>query len=140
MFNRRANRLKLVIGEGSKITGDVEALGTIIIDGTIIGQVTGEKAVLGEKAYVQGDIVAGSIIMEGKIEGNLRGKERVELGATGHVVGDIYTSRLSIMEGAVFHGRSYMIQTDYLERNEPVPAGQAEDGKIVELFAKEKSG
>lgn len=140
MFSRKANKVKLIIGEGSKITGDVEAAGAIIIDGTIIGQITAEKAVVGEKAYVRGDIAAGAIIIEGKIDGSLRGKDRVELGATAHVVGDIYTSRLSVMEGAVFHGSSYMVLTDYLEQDDKKPLGQTEDSKIVELFVKEKSG
>jgi len=138
MFNRKADRLKLVLGEGSKITGDIEALGTIIVDGTIIGHVIGEKAILGEKAYIKGDVVANNIIMGGKIDGSLKGKERVELRATGQVFGDIHTSRLSIMEGAIFQGKSYMIQTERVEQEEKRPAGQPDDGKVVELFIKEK--
>jgi cytoskeletal protein CcmA (bactofilin family) len=140
MFNRRADRLKLVIGEGSTITGDVESLGTVIVNGTIIGHIAGEKAVLGEKAFVKGDITAKSVIMEGRIEGSLRGKELVEIGATGKVIGDIYASRLSIMEGAVFQGKCCMIQNESPEQQEKMPAGQFEDGKVVELFVKEKSG
>ncbi|MFH1079812.1 MAG: polymer-forming cytoskeletal protein [Pseudomonadota bacterium] len=139
MFNRKADRLKLVLGEGSKITGDIEALGTIIIDGTVVGHVIGEKAILGEKAYIKGDVTANNIIMGGKIDGNLKGKERVELRATGQVLGDIHTSRLSIMEGAIFHGKSYMIQTERAEKEEKMPAGQSDDGKVVELFIKEKT-
>ena len=138
MFNRKADRLKLVLGEGSKITGDIEALGTIIIDGTIVGHVVGEKAILGEKAYIKGDVAANNIIMGGKIDGSLKGKERVELRATGQVFGDIHTSRLSIMEGAIFHGKSYMIKTERVEQEEKKPAGQPDDGKVVELFIKEK--
>lgn len=139
MFSRKADRLKLVIGEGSKITGNIEALGTIILDGTVVGHVIGEKAIVGEKAYVKGDVVANNIIMAGKIDGCLKGKERVELRATSKVCGDIYTSRLSVMEGAIFQGASYMIQPDQTEQDQSKPSGQHDDSKVVELFLKEKS-
>jgi cytoskeletal protein CcmA (bactofilin family) len=140
MFNRKANRLKLVIGEGSKITGDIEALGTIVLDGTVIGHVMGEQVILGEKAYVKGDIVANNIILAGKIDGCLKGKERVELRATGKVCGDIYTTSLSVMEGAIFQGVSYMIQPDRVEQEESKPTSQHDDHKVVEFFVKEKTG
>ena len=47
MFSKKTDRLRLIIGESSKISGDVEALGTIIVDGSIIGHVTGSKVILG---------------------------------------------------------------------------------------------
>ena len=140
MFKRKAGRLKLVLGESSKITGDVEALGTIIVDGTIIGHVIGEKVILGEKAYVKGNIDAKNIILGGKIEGHLQGKERVELRATGQAFGDIFTGRLSIMEGAIFQGMSHMIPVDGIEQEEKKPAEQPDGNKVVELFVKEKTG
>jgi cytoskeletal protein CcmA (bactofilin family) len=140
MFNRKADRLKLVLGESSKITGDIEALGTIIVDGTVIGHITGEKVILGERAYVKGDIDANNIIVGGKIDGCLKGNQRVELRAVAQVIGDIFTSRLSIAEGAIFHGQSSMIQADRVEQDENKPAGQPEDGKVVELFFKDKTG
>lgn len=140
MFNRKADRLKLVLGESSIITGDIEALGTIIVDGTVVGHILGEKVILGEKAHVRGNIAAKSIIVGGKIDGYLKGKERVELKATAQVIGDIITSRLSVVEGAVFHGTSCMMQMDPLEQDEKKPAGQTDDGKVVELFVKDKTG
>jgi cytoskeletal protein CcmA (bactofilin family) len=140
MFSRKADRLKLVLGESSKITGDIEALGTIIVDGTIVGHIIGEKVILGEKAYVKGNIVAKNIILGGKIDGDLNGKERVELRATGQVFGDIFTSRLSIMEGAIFQGMSHMLQVDGIEQEGKKPAEQPDDSRVVELFNKEKTG
>jgi cytoskeletal protein CcmA (bactofilin family) len=140
MFNRKADRLKLVLGESSKITGDIESLGTIIVDGTVVGQIMGERVILGAKAYVRGDVAAKGIIVGGKIDGCLKGAERVELKTTAQVQGDIYTSRLSIVEGAVFHGKSWMIQSDPIEQDEKKQAGQTDDGKIVELFLKDKKG
>ncbi len=141
MFSKKTDRLRLIIGESSKISGDVEALGTIIVDGSIIGHVTGGKVILGEKACVRGNISASHIVIGGMAEGQLTGKERVELRATGRVHGDIFTPRLSVTEGAVFNGSSYM---DKLEQTESEPAEKRADEpserKVLELLFKGKSG
>ena len=141
MFNKKADRLRLILGESSKISGDVEALGTIIVDGTIIGQVTGEKVILGDKACVRGDIAANSIVIGGMVEGQLKGKERVELRPTGRVRGDIFTPRLSVMEGAVFNGTSCMDKIDQTDQSEPAEKNTDEPGerKVLELLFKGKS-
>ena len=130
MFSKKADRLKLLLGENSKITGDVESPGTVFVEGCIIGNVLGGKVILSDKAYVRGDIAANSIIVGGKIDGHLKGKERVELKATGQVFGDIMTIRLSISEGAIFNGTAHM------EEAEIKPAKKSEN-KVVEFFSKE---
>lgn len=108
MFNRKSDKLEMVLGENSKVTGDVESLGTILVEGTILGNLQGEKVILGEKAFVQGDISADSISIAGKIEGHLLGKESVEVKSTARIVGDILTKKMSMMEGAIFNGRCRM--------------------------------
>lgn len=141
MFNRKTDRLRLILGESSKISGDVEALGTIIVDGMIVGQVTGDKVILGDKACVRGDIAANNIIIGGLVEGQLKGKERVELRATGRVRGDIFTRRLSVMEGAVFNGTTYMDQMEQSDQGDPAEKKTDEPGdrKVLELPFKSKS-
>ena len=132
MFNnRKSDRLELVIGENSKITGYVESAGTILIEGTIIGNLHGNKIILGEKSYVKGDISANNISIAGKIEGQLKGKDSIEVKATGHISGDMVTKHLSMMKGAIFNGMSSM---------DDASQGQSEetDRKVVEFAAKER--
>ena len=130
MFNnRKSDRLELVIGESSKITGYVESAGTILIEGTIIGNLHGNKVILGEKSYVKGDISANNISIAGKIEGQLKGKESIEVKATGHISGDMVTRHLSMMKGAIFNGMSSMDDADQGQTEET-------DRKVVEFAAK----
>jgi cytoskeletal protein CcmA (bactofilin family) len=132
MFNnRKSDKLDLVIGESSKITGYVESAGTILIEGTIIGNLHGNKVILGEKSYVKGDISANNISIAGKIEGQLKGRDGIEVKATGHISGDMVTKHLSMMKGAIFNGMSNMDDADQ---------GQSEetDKKVVEFAAKER--
>lgn len=108
MFNRKSDKLEMVLGENSKITGDVESSGTVLVEGTIMGNIRGEKVILGEKASVNGDIHANAISIAGKIEGHLIGKESVEIKTSGRITGDIMTKSLSMMDGAIFNGACRM--------------------------------
>ena len=57
---------------------------------------------------MEGDVRASSVSAHGRIAGNIVAQNRVELGATGRVDGDITCKTLVIAEGAVFRGRSVM--------------------------------
>jgi cytoskeletal protein CcmA (bactofilin family) len=108
MFKRKTDKVEMVLGENSKVTGDVESLGTILLEGTVLGNLKGEKVILGEKAYIQGDISANQISIAGKIEGHLLGKESVVIMGTARINGDIFTRSISMMDGAIFNGMCHM--------------------------------
>ena len=129
MFTRKSDKLEMVLGENSTITGDVESSGTVLVEGTIIGNIHGEKVILGEKAYVKGDIQANAISLGGKLEGHLKGKETVEIKGTGRVTGDIFTKSLSMMDGAIFNGACHMDRAE---------AGSDSEKKVVEFASAER--
>jgi cytoskeletal protein CcmA (bactofilin family) len=108
MFARKTATLEIVLGENSKIAGDVESLGTIVVKGMVLGNLQGGKVILGEKAYVKGDITANCISIAGKIEGHLYSKESVDIKDTARIYGDIMTKNLSMTSGAVWNGTCRM--------------------------------
>ncbi|MEE9524469.1 MAG: polymer-forming cytoskeletal protein, partial [Thermodesulfovibrionales bacterium] len=59
----------------------------------------------------------------GKIEGNVKAKEIIEIKNKGKIIGDILTPKLTIVEGGVIEGRSSM---------------RSNEGKVVELQKAEK--
>ena len=132
MFNdRKADKLETVIGKNSRITGYVESAGTMVIEGTVLGNLCGNKIILGERSYVKGDITANIISIAGKIEGHLKGRDGIEVKATGHIAGDIMTKRLSMMKGAIFNGMSCMEEADRGKREES-------DKKVLEFAVKDR--
>ena len=131
MFHRRADRLKMVLGENARITGDVESTGAVFIDGAIRGNVEGAKVILGEHGCVDGDIKAGTIIIGGTVTGRLDGAEKVEIKATGRVAGDIETKVLVITAGGVFNGNVRM-------EGAGNSSGECGDGKVVEFLVMEQ--
>ena len=108
MFTKNTEKLESLIGASSKFKGDIDTKGTLRIDGSMEGNVNADWVILGEKACLKGDVTARGIIVGGRVDGNLRAKEIVEVKAKGLVYGDISTSKLTIAEGGIFEGRSSM--------------------------------
>ena len=63
---------------------------------------------IGEHAVVNADITGESIIVAGKVNGNINAAKELKLIAPACVIGDINTPLLSIAEGAIFEGNSRM--------------------------------
>ncbi len=95
------------------LSSDVEIKGTVkfqhdlIVDGKIEGDIqsTGNLTI-GENARIKAEVKTGSVIVYGKVHGNLTAVERVELKSSAEVVGDIKAKVLTIDAGAIFVGKS----------------------------------
>jgi cytoskeletal protein CcmA (bactofilin family) len=124
MFHKNTEKLESVIGGNSLFKGEIETQGTLRIDGVVEGNVTADWVVVGETARMKGDISARGIVVGGRVDGNLRAKDIVEIKNKGQVSGEIFTAKLNIAEGAIFDGKSTM---------------QKEESNVVELIAKEQT-
>jgi cytoskeletal protein CcmA (bactofilin family) len=93
------------LGKGAQFKGIISFEGTIRIDGKLEGEIhTKGTLVVGEHAVIEGDISADVVISGGRITGNVIASEKVQLLATGIVIGTIKTPILSIEEGVRFSG------------------------------------
>ena len=108
MFGSKHPKLDVVIGPESQFRGEMTAKGTVKIDGTLEGNIVADCLILGETGSIVGDLQVSVLVAGGKIRGNVRAADHVEIQAKGEIYGDIHTPRLSVAEGAVFEGRSTM--------------------------------
>jgi cytoskeletal protein CcmA (bactofilin family) len=108
MHSKHAEKLRSFVGAESEFRGELTVAGTLRMDGVVTGRVKADEVILSEAATINGDILARRIIVGGKVEGNIRAAERVEIGSTGKVRGDIFTNSLSVMEGGEFNGKVEM--------------------------------
>jgi cytoskeletal protein CcmA (bactofilin family) len=95
------------LSPGIRIKGEITGSEDLFIDGNVEGKVTFHNAVLtvGPNANVKADIDAREIVVRGRVEGRLDGSERVHIGNTARVNGDIRSSRIAIEDGAEFRGK-----------------------------------
>jgi len=94
------------IGAGLTIRGDIRGSEDLRIDGEVHGTVRLEGAMVtvGSQGRVHASVEAREIVVEGRVEGSLDGRERVRITATGKVRGDVRTHRIAIDEGAILRG------------------------------------
>lgn len=107
--NKGDTRLGTIIGKGTKIEGTINIEGATRIDGTVNGKLIANDIVtVGSTGVVKAEIRARSIVIGGRVEGNLVASEKVELQAKSELVGDITSKSLLVEHGAIFHGNSKM--------------------------------
>jgi cytoskeletal protein CcmA (bactofilin family) len=108
----RENSTPSRIGSGLKIRGDLSGTADLLVDGELQGKINlGESRVtIGQSGRVQADIEARDIVIEGSVQGNLKARESVHLGATSRVQGSVVTPRIGIDDGARLRGKVEMLR------------------------------
>ena len=100
-----------IIGEGTTLRGEFELDGLLRIDGVFFGKVvTNGKVLVGKNGKAECDIIAGTVVIGGKVKGEVIAMERITLLSTGELIGTIRTPRLVIEEGVVFDGTCEIIE------------------------------
>ena len=109
--SKAIGRVDTVIGPETSLRGSYNAKNSIRVDGEIYGNVTSEEGIIvGEKGMVRGNIAAKTVLIGGKVKGNINAYQRIELQSTAQVEGDVTTPVFIIEEGAMFEGNCRMEQ------------------------------
>jgi cytoskeletal protein CcmA (bactofilin family) len=98
------------VGSGTTVTGDAEFKGMLRIDGHFTGRIRSEKGALIVSAggLVDADVAVATARINGTVNGDVVAAERIELGRSARVRGNIQTPALVIEEGAIFEGQCRM--------------------------------
>jgi cytoskeletal protein CcmA (bactofilin family) len=86
IFSKGNERLESFIGVNTDFQEGLNVKETLRVDGRIDGKLNAEWLILGETAVVKGEVPAKKIVVGGKIEGNLRAQEILEIKSTGKVL------------------------------------------------------
>lgn len=91
--------------KGSRVAGQLVFQGAAKIDGNVEGEIRCNGTLtIGEGAEIRAKITGQTVVIRGKVEGNVTAKEKVELVAPARLYGNIASPRLIITEGVVFDG------------------------------------
>ena len=131
--DRVMTTISTLIAAGTKIQGDVGFEGGLHLEGRIEGTVTAQTpgAVLtqSDKGSVKGRVRVFNAVINGSIEGDLHVSERLELGATARISGNVYYKVLEMTAGAQINGA--MIHEGEAPRQLTGPADAAEGDEAM---------
>ncbi len=95
-----------MIGASIHIDGDVRGEEDLLIEGEVNGtvQLKNNSLTIGPQGKVRADVYAHSVYVDGYLEGDLYGSERVHIRKSAQVRGNVTSPRVSLEDGAKFKG------------------------------------
>lgn len=121
LFKKNQNNIQTtidtLIGEDTKITGDLQFSGGLRIDGEITGNITESTInpstlIISEHGHVEGSITASKLIINGRVTGPVKATQFIELQAKAQVAGDVNYKALEMHTGAVVEGKLIYLGDD----------------------------
>lgn len=103
-------KVSTVIGEGTRVTGDLHFSGGLHLDGSVIGNVGADGGAhttltISELGRIEGDVRVDNLILNGTIVGDVYASERVELASKARVTGTVHYRLLEMAMGAEVNGQ-----------------------------------
>jgi cytoskeletal protein CcmA (bactofilin family) len=113
MFNRskpKPHRIDTLIGAGTRIIGDVQFTGGFHVDGHVKGNVdappdSSATLSVSDSGVVEGSVAVPNVVLNGSVKGDILAHDRVELGATARVTGNVYYALIEMEMGAEINGK-----------------------------------
>jgi len=105
-------RLSGFVGHGTSLTGDTNFQMMLRVDGHLQGTITSDSGTLlvGTTGQVDANVAVAAATINGTVNGDILAAEKIHLGRTAKVVGNIQTPRIVIEEGAVIEGGISMLK------------------------------
>ena len=113
MFGRKHRRHTVVdtlIGSNTKVSGDVNFEGGCHVDGTVKGSVSADTESnsalsVSEDGTIEGGVSVPYVVLHGIVRGDVFASQRVELGPTARVIGNVYYNLIEMAIGAEINGK-----------------------------------
>jgi cytoskeletal protein CcmA (bactofilin family) len=103
-------RVDTLVGAGTRIHGDIEFGGGLHVDGVVQGNVVsvpGAEASLSvsDSGVIEGAVRVSNVLLNGRVRGDVIATQRLELGSTARVDGNVHYHLIEIALGACINGK-----------------------------------
>jgi len=96
-----------ILSNDVHIKGSIRFTDDLLVDGRIEGEISSDGSLtVAENAHIKAEVSTKSIVIYGKVHGNITCTERVEIKGSAEMVGDVKAGTISIEPGAIFVGKS----------------------------------
>ena len=129
-----------LIGPTVVIKGEVTAEEDLLVRGRVEGFIDHSATVtVHAEGTVAAEVKAREVLVEGTVDGNVYGMQRVQIAETGNVNGNVYAPRVGVLEGASFKGAIDMDpDVDAIERRFREQTGTEMKAKAKPAESKQK--
>ena len=142
MFGRKKRRhiaVDTMIGPNSKVNGDISFDGFCHVDGSVKGNISADsesnsELSIAEEGTVEGGVAVPYVTLYGIVRGDLIASQRVELGSTARVIGNVYYNLIEMAIGAEINGKLVH------QPEGRVPLLEPETNKTVSALSVHKAG
>jgi cytoskeletal protein CcmA (bactofilin family) len=113
MFGRRkqsSTRIDTLLGKTATLNGDLEFSGGLHLDGRVNGNVSsnatdGGALSVSESGFIEGNVEVTNIVMNGTVNGDMHARDRLVLGGSARVNGNVHYGVIEMAPGAVITGK-----------------------------------
>jgi cytoskeletal protein CcmA (bactofilin family) len=93
--------------QDSKIKGTTKLGQSMRVDGKFNGKLIADNGelVVGKTGTVKANVKVRSAVIEGRMDGNIRASDNIELKQSAHIIGDLQAKTLVMEKGVVFVGK-----------------------------------
>ncbi|MBI2344344.1 MAG: polymer-forming cytoskeletal protein [Deltaproteobacteria bacterium] len=119
--NPRHDQVNGLLDKGCTFEGKLTFDGTVQINGDFQGEIYSDGTlVIGTNAQVRAKIFVDTLIVYGKIDGDIEAKSRIEMHVPAVISANLKTKHLSVEDGVIFQGSCQM-------ERQPEPARLSSD-------------
>jgi len=131
-MNAPTNNSKNVLNSDVELKGTLKFAGELTFDGKLDGDINSEGSLnLGDNAVIKGNINVNTVVVRGKINGNVSAREKIDIKSKTEMFGDIRAPKLVVEEGVTFVGKSE-VNPNKVTPAAPAPAAPGEPAKPAE--------
>jgi cytoskeletal protein CcmA (bactofilin family) len=138
----KEGRLSGFVGHGTTLTGETNFQMMLRVDGHLTGTVSSDGGTLlvGTQGQVDANISVATAMVNGTVNGDILATEKIQLGRTAKVIGNIQAPRLVLEDGALLEGGCTMIKArETVEKNQAAAATQSTSNTYSSYSATESA-
>lgn len=138
----RDYRNHTLVARSATVRGDVEFTGGLHVQGVVEGNISvgeeGGRLVIGESGIVRGEIRVPTVVINGRVEGDVHATENLELAEKAAVEGNVYYLMIEMVMGARVNGKLVRLEEEV--RNLPSPGKEKKSSALDEDKDRKKAG
>ena len=108
--NSKDNAEITLVGDGSRVNGDVNFSNRCVVKGIVKGDVSADtdahsELIVTEDGTIEGSVTAPYVVLQGLVRGDVVASQRIELAETARVIGNVYYNLIEMKVGAEINGK-----------------------------------